>query len=384
MTKKEINRLMCNHLLGMNSAEEENLLRQNVDADEMHVMEQAEGFALRYKAYANADVDKAKERMKKTLPQLPIKGEGHLSLFMKIAASLLFLIAVTAIWLYDYSRTTPPTLSPDIVEIMETKTLPSPHYKGGRFREGLRAREHFGAVVSPMTEDDIKPYMLSVSEVDDLLASNKIETSRNKEHWLTLSDGTVIHLNNNTRVIYPEKFPLFGKREIVIEGSAYVMVAHSDKRQFVVHTPQSDIIDYGTEFYIEAPSHHDATTVVLLEGSIGVKPQGTDKERKLVPGERAIIHNDGIKNVEKTDLEEYRAWNTGKFFFQDKTMAEIMQVLGRWYDLRVAFTTDEIQQKKFSGNFDRFDDVYSIMDAISSFINVEYNIYNGTITISNK
>jgi ferric-dicitrate binding protein FerR (iron transport regulator) len=55
------------------------------------------------------------------------------------------------------------------------------------------------------------------------------------------------------------------------------------------------------------------------------------------------------------EVDEYIAWQSGWFRFNDKPMSQIMVTLARWYDLEVQFESENISNKHFSGGFKRYD-----------------------------
>lgn len=67
---------------------------------------------------------------------------------------------------------------------------------------------------------------------------------------LLLPDGTTIWLNSNTRLQYPLIFAN-GKREIMLDGEAYLKVAKS-KEPFIVKTNKYNVQVLGTTFSVTA------------------------------------------------------------------------------------------------------------------------------------
>ena len=193
-----------------------------------------------------------------------------------------------------------------------------------------------------------------------MLSARRITTRHDKEFWLTLDDGTLVHLNYNTRLIYPEEFGR-GDRNVILDGEAYFMVAKDKSRPFIVHTTNGDVKVYGTEFNVNT-SH--STSVVLVKGSVSVTPTG-GREIMLKPGQQLTL-TDNQPSVTQVDTAPYVAWNEGKFFFEEWPLERIMQVIARWYGREVEFTTDEIKQQRYSGNFDRYEDIRPTMEAIET------------------
>ena len=106
------------------------------------------------------------------------------------------------------------------------------------------------AEIAVLAEDAIAEAVKAhAAKVEDFSAARQVTTEQTKEYWLTLADGSVVHLNNDTYLIYPEK-PESKTREVILDGEAYFMVAKDAERQFIVHTKQGDVKVYGTEFNV--------------------------------------------------------------------------------------------------------------------------------------
>lgn len=92
-----------------------------------------------------------------------------------------------------------------------------------------------------------------------------LTTRHDKEFWMTLPDGTRVHLNGNSRLSYPLAFK-GDLREVALVGEAYFIVAKDKDHPFIVHTADGDIKEYGTEFNVS--THGTNTEVVLVTGSL--------------------------------------------------------------------------------------------------------------------
>lgn len=194
---------------------------------------------------------------------------------------------------------------------------------------------------------DIRKLDLTEEAAEELLAARRVTTYHDKEFWMTLPDGTVVHLNYDSHLIYPEKF--HGDfREVILSGDAYFLVAKDERHPFVVHTLQGDICDYGTEFYVESVKNTGAVNVVLVSGKVGVKPRN-GAEQLMKPSEKASLLNNQV-SLEKTDVSPYVAWNTGSFVFVDCRLDKLMNVLSGWNNVKVTFANEKMKEIRFNGN----------------------------------
>lgn len=194
---------------------------------------------------------------------------------------------------------------------------------------------------------------------EELLSAYRVTTYHDKEFWLTLDDGTLVHLNYNTRLIHPVKF-MGDIRNVVLDGEAYFMVAKGEK-PFVVHTLSGDVKVYGTEFNVK--TQPGITEVVLVKGSVGVTPTG-GKELMMLPNHQCRI-TDNMCELNEVDVEPFIAWNTGTFSFRYQSLGKVMEVLSKWYNVEVEYASSDLKNMEILGDFDRYVQLTNILDAMS-------------------
>ena len=207
-------------------------------------------------------------------------------------------------------------------------------------------------------------------------AEATIVTHHDKEFWLTLPDGTRVHLNYGTSITYPVSFQ-GDVRRVQLDGEAYFIIAHDSSHPFIVTTRQGDIKEYGTEFNVNTRGTH--TAVTLVNGSISVT-NASGHEQMIRPGEMAEMGMSSIK-MSKVDVTPLIAWNTGQFNFTDCNLEQLMQVIGRWYACRVTFTDKRLRHLKVTGTLSRYENEQSTIEAIEAVAGVDITVKNRTITI---
>lgn len=166
-----------------------------------------------------------------------------------------------------------------------------------------------------------------------------VTTPRGKEYHLTLSDGTQVWMNADSKLEFPKQFK-GSQRKIKLQGEAYFEVAKDAQHPFIVETEFFNTTVLGTTFNIKAYTPKDAN-IVLIEGSVRVnaKEQGIGSNRQvatLKPGQQLSIINSQL-SIKEVDTYPYIQWREGFFYFENQTLFEIMQELGRWYNVNIAF-----------------------------------------------
>ena len=290
--------------------------------------------------------------------------------WLSAAAVALFVVGSAVLWHQYRMRVSPLEIPQEIVQAMEKS----------------RANGQTGAEITRMAGEKTPADVVAVlerSEMDEdvrqeLLHAMRVKTYVDKEYWVALPDGSLAHLAPGTHLIYPERFRS-ATRDVYLDGEAYFMVAHSKGNRFVVHTAAGDVTEYGTEFDVDT-RYAAGTRVVLVEGSISVKPSG-GQEQMVVPGEQAEFGTGSVL-ISKTDVAPYRAWNTGKVEFADWTLERLMTVMAKWYGVEVEYGSPDMRRIKVSGNFDRYDDIRPTVEALSEITGLRMKIEGRKIMIN--
>lgn len=329
---------------------------------------------------ASIDVEKALKKVKGETADDKQEQFGRWQLHIaprhvfQVAAVLILIIVGGTFWYRDYTRVTPPSITNEVMAAMKKSE------KTGTQKAEVVTGKTVTDVISPQ---DLTRYHVDEDFVEQLNTAKRITTYHDKEYWVTLDDGTLVHLNYDSKLIYPERFG--DRRDVILEGEAYFMVAKDKSRRFVVHTPQGDIKVYGTEFMVNTRSHRNndfnsnATSVVLVKGSIGVTPT-VGQEQMLHPGQELTVDN-GKVIVSQVNTEPFVAWHEGKFIFDEWPLERIMQVMSMWYGRQVEFSDNEIKQQLYSGYFDRYEDIYPTMEAIEAITGLKITLKKDKIII---
>ncbi len=150
---------------------------------------------------------------------------------------------------------------------------------------------------------------------------------------LVLSDGTEVYLNAGSRLTYPTRF-VRKERIVTLEGEAYFKVAKDKERPFIVQAGNVRTRVLGTEFNISSYSASDVH-VTLIEGGVQVDASGNSKV--IMPGQDLCVRKDGSMSVKEVDLHSYIYWRDGYFYFDNLPLVEVLQGIGRWYNVGVEF-----------------------------------------------
>lgn len=200
------------------------------------------------------------------------------------------------------------------------------------------------------------------------------------EYRLRLADGTFIHLNAGSELRYPVAFAA-AERKVYLKGEAWFEVAKDTERPFYVETDEVRIRVYGTAFNINTHGLQ-AVETVLVSGEIGIRKTEGSEEWHMHPGQLALYdRSSGEISFRNVDVQKYIAWKDGEFCFNDDTLEEILEELGRWYNVTVVFQAAEKKEIQFSGHLKRYENIQKILDAITESTGIVFEISDRTIVV---
>ncbi|MBA4406788.1 hypothetical protein C0389_05890 [bacterium] len=210
----------------------------------------------------------------------------------------------------------------------------------------------------------------------------EIKTRKGEKVSLTLSDGSKVYLNTMSKITYPEFFS-DSTRNVELEGEAYFSVTPNKRRPFSVKSGNTITVVRGTEFNIK--NRNEFISVVVVKGSVDTYNPASEKIFNLKKGD-LISYNErtGFSNLKKADLQHYLAWRKDKFSFSRTPLVEVMQELGRYYNVDVHFKSDSLKNKTITGFFNS-DSINNILSIISLTLDLRISMSKGnTITIDKK
>lgn len=212
---------------------------------------------------------------------------------------------------------------------------------------------------------------------------NQLATPRGGEFKIVLEDSTVVWLNAESKLVYPDNFNA-DERRVAVTGEAYFEVAKDSLRPFYVESGDMTVRVYGTEFNVNAYAEDNRIYTTLVSGSIALQPQGGGKgELVLTPGHQAVFHKeDCTVNVRSVDAPAVTSWHEGRFTFEEQTLGQIMRTLSRWYDFDYAFEDARLAGIIFKGSAPRYAELSEVLYILESSGGIGFRVENRKIIIT--
>ena len=197
---------------------------------------------------------------------------------------------------------------------------------------------------------------------------------------VALPDGTQVVLGSGSRLEYDSDFGHNGVREVTLYGEARFSVAHDAQKPFIVKSEKMATKVLGTEFYVR--SYRGSTSsVVLLKGRVSVGSGKASGDRMLRPGQRAVVDKDGYIKVSKADITAAGGWTHGQFCFDDSRLDEVMNDIGSWYNVSIAFHSPRLLKLRVHFNFPRRLPLDDVLQALNDLGVARFKYSEGRIDI---
>lgn len=203
----------------------------------------------------------------------------------------------------------------------------------------------------------------------------------------TLSDGSIIELNTNSKVQVAYSKDLRLVR--LLQGEAHFKVAHERSRRFDVYTGTSLVRATGTAFSVYM--RRGDVTVTVAEGSVAlgtlqtaapeseVSARGTKHLatiprgetlaalRPLESGQRARLHENvaEIHALAADDLARQLAWRDGLLIFTGEPLSEVIDEVSRYTPVRIEIADARLRTLPVGGRF-KLGDLDAMLDVLES------------------
>jgi ferric-dicitrate binding protein FerR (iron transport regulator) len=164
---------------------------------------------------------------------------------------------------------------------------------------------------------------------------NRAITSAGSKAQFTLPDGSIVWLNANSTLEYPEIF--VGKhRTVRLKGEAMFDVTENRALPFIVQADEMEIEVLGTRFAVQNYENNPAVETVLVEGSVKIDGEGLSSPHILVPGQLLCYNKTTAQtDIKMVDSSNYTDWTNSRLVFDNIALSDIIFNLQKWYGVEI-------------------------------------------------
>ena len=220
----------------------------------------------------------------------------------------------------------------------------------------------------------------NITNNTDSIIFHKLEVPRGGEYFLTLSDGTEVWLNAESEIRFPIKFS--GEKRIVyLNGEAFFTVTPDKAHPFIVISKQAQVKVLGTAFNFRAYADEKVISTTLVSGSV-VMSSSKQHPIQLLPGEQGLLDKTNhLLSKQEVNTELYTAWKDGRFIFKDARLEDLFNILARWYDLEIFYTSPRAKEVRLTGNLSKSENFNTLLKIIEDNERVAFTVNHRTVFV---
>lgn len=217
-------------------------------------------------------------------------------------------------------------------------------------------------------EKEAAPANPKAGQVNTLVVPNA------KDYKITLSDGTKVWVNAASKLSFPFEFGPTS-REVTLAGEAYFEVAKDGDRPFIVHTPQTTIQVLGTKFNVNTYQKRESTS--LTEGKVRLSCANA-QAIELEPGYQGNFHPaEGFKKA-PFHTDQALSWMSGVYYFHNMPLADVSDVIQRWFGVKVILDRAELAAYPISGLLEK-GQLKAFLNDLKTTARIDYSLSGETL-----
>lgn len=199
---------------------------------------------------------------------------------------------------------------------------------------------------------------------------------------LTLSDGSKVHLNSESTLRFPKQFGS-KTREIYLDGEAFFEVTADEDRPFEVYAGNLKTTVLGTAFNVKAYPGEQQTQIAVEHGQVAVEKEDSTRMSMLVtPNQWATFDKKNKKlKKESGDIHRIVAWKEGILLFHDRTVAEVTEMLERWYGTDIAVENEALNNCVLHGEH-KEESLENVLEAMQFALDMNYKFTEEGVRIT--
>ena len=210
---------------------------------------------------------------------------------------------------------------------------------------------------------------------------------KGEKRSITLSDGTKIKLNSNSKLIVPKQFQAH-ERTVSLVGEAYFEVSKDASRPFIITSNDINVVVLGTSFNVRAYPAENTIQVAVATGMVSVEKMSdklsVDQDTNpilLSPNEMATYFKaTGDASKENFDPITVFAWKDDILYFKDADIYTVIERLEQWYGVTFIIKTQLNEDKDLNGSF-QDKSLAVILDGLSYVFGFDYQIDGKVVTL---
>ena len=210
---------------------------------------------------------------------------------------------------------------------------------------------------------------------------SELEIPKGQYLSLTLSDGTKVWLNSESKLKYPAEFNS-DQRLVTLEGEGYFEVTHNKKVPFIVESSLLKVKVLGTKFNMRAYKDEDRATVSLTEGSVEVESNDHVSLMRMRPNDKlSYDKKNGMNLSSNYNVDANISWTKGELEFEETRLEDICCQLERKFNVSINIKDNELKHEKFTCHYKEGVPIREILELLKETKRLDFTINENNIEI---
>lgn len=169
-----------------------------------------------------------------------------------------------------------------------------------------------------------------------------------------LPDGTIVTLNINSSLTYPEEFEA-EQRLVSLTGEAFFEVEKNPEQPFIVNTGVVNVRVLGTKFNVSAFDTTNEVEVNVIEGKVLLYKEDNKgyvaEKVELTKGEKGVYSKAAGKIEELTTDPDAIYWQSKTLIFERTELTQVFMVLNNLFEIEITTENSNINNCRLSATF---------------------------------
>jgi ferric-dicitrate binding protein FerR (iron transport regulator) len=196
-----------------------------------------------------------------------------------------------------------------------------------------------------------------------------VTTDATNQKAITLTDGSKVTLNSNSRLLFPETFT-GDERRLRLEGEGFFEVVKDLSKPFIIETDLATIQVLGTSFNVRFFPAEDQLEVFVKTGSVAVFLRNNSQSIQLKAGEKFMLDKKSGQSQVTNDAEANSlAWKSRVLKFKKTPLKEVLLHIERLYDIHIEVNNPALLDCLYTTNIEtnRLQELLKVLGTSLSF-----------------
>jgi ferric-dicitrate binding protein FerR (iron transport regulator) len=213
-----------------------------------------------------------------------------------------------------------------------------------------------------------------------------LATQPGEKQQITLPDGSVVWLNENSSLTYPETFSAL-LREVALVGEAYFEVQASPEKPFLINLRKGQVRVIGTKFNVRSIDEEPVIETSVITGRVEFLTEEASSQKSpllLTPNNRAAYDTrTGEIQVVAAESVLDASWKDGQIVFRDAPLHDVARILQRKFRKTVQLSNKQLANCRFTATFTD-EPLEELLDIMALTGEYRFRMENDTVTIEGK